>query len=60
METSLEVIDVLYKRSVERTKLDIFVNEPIVHEFVDDLFECKENLLLVANLITEQFKEETE
>jgi len=60
IEQSLDVLDVCYQRAATRASLEIFSDEPVVRELVDDIRISKDAILLVANLLTEPLKEEDE
>jgi len=57
VEKSLDVLDTCYQRADSRAKLEVFSDDPIVKELVDDIRITRDSILLVANLIIEPYQE---
>jgi hypothetical protein len=53
IEKSLDVLDTCYQRAATRANLEVFSDDPIVRELVEDIKITKDAILLVANLIVE-------
>ena len=60
VEESLNTLDSCYLRASRRANLDVFSNDPVIMEHIKDLRMCREIILQVANLLTEQFKDVNE
>lgn len=60
VEESLDVLDACYQRAAERAKLEVFTDEPVVKELLEDIRTTRDAILLVANLIVEPLKETSE
>lgn len=60
IEESLDVLDVCYQRATARAALEVFSDEPVVKELVEDIRISKDAILLVANLLTDapQYEDE--
>jgi len=48
-EESLDLLDKCYRNIYEKSKLDIFVDEPIVKDLIKDINNTKDAVLLIAN-----------
>jgi hypothetical protein len=53
IEESLDILDVCYQRAATRSELEVFSDEPVIKELVEDIQISKNAILLVANLLTE-------
>lgn len=60
VEESLDVLDACYQRAAERAKLEVFTDEPVVKELIEDIKLTRDAILLVANLIVEPLKQTKE
>lgn len=48
-EESLDILDECYKKFYEKSKVDIFIDEPIVKDLINDINNTKDAVLLIAN-----------
>lgn len=60
IEESLDILDVCYQRAASRAELEVFSDEPIIKELINDIRTSKDAILLVANLLIEPMNEENE
>jgi hypothetical protein len=60
IEESLDVLDVCYQRATTRANLEVFSDEPVVRELVEDIRLSKDVILLVANLLVEESNKDNE
>ena len=60
IEKSLDVLDTCYHRAAQRAGLEVFSDEPVVKELIEDIKETRDAILLVANLIIEPLQGEEE
>lgn len=58
IEESLDILDVCYQRAATRAELEIFSDEPVIKELVEDIRMSKNAILLVANLLIEPMNED--
>ena len=56
VENSLDVLDNCYQRATEKSKLEVFSDEPVVRELIDDIQTTRDAILLIANLIVDPLK----
>lgn len=60
IEECLDVLDMCYQRATTRSELEVFSDEPIVKELVEDIRLSRDAILLVANLLMEPLNDEEE
>jgi hypothetical protein len=60
LDESLDILDTLYQRAAARAQLEVFHDDPVVKELVNDIQTTRDAILLVANLIVEPLKEDDE
>lgn len=53
IESSLDVLDSCYQRASTRSQLEVFSDEPVVKELLEDIQITRDSILLIANLIVE-------
>lgn len=56
----LETLDVLYKNVDKKSKLELFLDEPVTRELVDDIKETKKAIKKAAEKISVFIEEENE
>ena len=59
LEESLDVLDEVYQRIVEKTKLEVLSDEPVVRELAEDLKISRDSILHVASLVTDSLNQKT-
>lgn len=58
INTSLDIIDNCYARVSSKLEIELLSDEPIVKELVSDMKYCKDSLLVIANIITQNSEDE--
>lgn len=48
-EESLDLLDECYAKIYEKSKIDLFIDEPIVKDLIKDINTTKDAVLLIAN-----------
>jgi len=59
LEESLDVLDEVYQRIVEKTKLEVLSDEPVVRELAEDLKISRDSVLHAAILVTNSLNQKT-
>lgn len=59
LEESLDVLDEVYQRIVEKTKLEVLSDEPVVRELAEDLKISRDSVLHAALLVTDSLNQKT-
>lgn len=49
IEESLDILDSCYKNIHKKSELEIFIDEPVVKDLINDINNTKDAVLLIAN-----------
>lgn len=49
IEESLDILDDCYKNIQKKSELEIFIDEPVVKDLINDINNTKDAVLLIAN-----------
>lgn len=60
VEQCLDKVNDLFQNAQKKAQLDIFLDEPVVRDLVNDLKVFRDTLLVVANKLVEPFEQENE
>ena len=62
IQSALDVLDEQYQSIDKKTKIEVFSDEPVVRNLVQDLVQARNSVLIVARLLDEtvEFAAETE
>jgi cell division protein FtsL len=54
IEQSLDILDMCYQRISKKASLEIFSDEPVVKQVINDIKLSRDAMLIIANIITEE------
>lgn len=60
IDDSLNVLDEQHQKIDLKTKLEVFSDEPVVRELLQDIAQARDSVLLTANILNESLNETTD
>lgn len=60
IDESLDILDACYKRVAQKAKMEVFSDDPTVRSFINDIKRTRDVILVVANLLVEPVKDDSD